>query len=87
VNPQGGQVKSSVLEPGCSSYAGNTSMGGALAVGRGFRFTSHPPIFGGLEDLFVCIGMKKVMKRAFLTTESYLRVNNPKGILEYIGIQ
>jgi len=30
--------------------------------------------------------MKKAMKKAFLTPESYLRVNNPRGTLEYTGI-
>jgi len=30
--------------------------------------------------------MKKTMKRAFYTPESYLQVNNPRGMREYTGI-
>jgi len=34
----------------------------------------------------IMMTMKKAMKRAFFTLESYIRINNPRGMLEYTGI-
>jgi hypothetical protein len=49
-------------------------MGGALAVGRGFYFIFHRP--KRLRIFLLASVMKKVMKRSFLSPESYLIVNN-----------
>jgi len=51
---------SSALAPGCSSYMGKASIDGALAVGRGFRFTSHRPrcLRKWLLSLFIGISME-----------------------------
>lgn len=65
-------------EPWCNHPCWDPTARRMRKTHRGTRLSLHIPQDQVFEDLFTCIGMKKVMKRTFLAPESYLQVNIAK---------